>query len=81
MNCTTFQPNEAYIMVSHPGLKMMTELEVGDKTPGWVSIGYVAQQGILIDEGEWDAFVQLINESDAVRKLNRSDACPIDKNV
>lgn len=43
------------------GTQFMAELEVNG--PGWVTIGYIgSDRGLLIDRGEWDAFVGLVGE-------------------
>lgn len=43
------------------GTQFMAELEVNGL--GWVTIGYIgSDRGLLIDRGEWDAFVGLVGE-------------------
>lgn len=47
-------------IIQQEGTDLLAEIDYRDGSPGWVTIAYVGGTGIIIDDAEWDAFIQLI---------------------
>ena len=59
--------NGEVAIIGVDGIHLMGEVEIGDNSPGWVTIGAIGGDSyIMIDESEWDAFKALIKEMDDV---------------
>lgn len=50
---------------------VMIEVDYRDGCPGWITIACFGSKGIFIDDDEWDAFVKLVAEADAMVKTGR----------
>lgn len=59
-------PDKKEIIVSHNKLRQMMLIETG--LSGWSVFGVFGEDGVYIDSEECDAFVELVNASDKVRK-------------
>ena len=59
--------NGEVAIISVDGIHLMGEVDIGDNSPEWVTIGAIGGTSyILIDESAWDAFKALIKEIDDV---------------
>lgn len=57
--------NGEVAIIGVDGIHIMGEIEVGDNSPRWITIGGIGVDSyIMLDESEWDAFKTLVNEID-----------------
>lgn len=51
---------------------LMAYVQIGP--PGWVSLGRVGEQGLLVDQSEWDRFAALVAAVSELREARRLSA-------
>lgn len=65
-------PNGENTIVMVENLGLLADIEIGKDYPGWVTIGYVgSNNGLIVDNDEWESFVNLVGEIDAIVKSNK----------
>lgn len=47
-------------LLQQEGTDLIAEVDYREGSPGWVTIAYLGGTGLIIDDAEWDHFVQLV---------------------
>ncbi len=77
MTTSIFQhPNDHDILVFGDKTDIIIDLEIKSPYSNWIQIGYLGggSQSLLFDGyGEWDNFVEMVNEVDRIKNTKRNN--------
>jgi len=56
-------PDGKHTLVMQDGTQLIGDVEIAQEVPGWVSIGYIGGNSlVIIEREEWGAFKALVDE-------------------
>ena len=62
-------PDKYKTLVMQAGTEIIADVETNPLAPGWVEFGHVGgSHSLIIDNSEWDAFVALVAEVNAIKR-------------
>lgn len=61
-------PDGERAFVMQKGTPLMATVEIHPSAPGLVTIGHYGNDGLSIDNDEWDAFIELVVAVDRVKR-------------